>query len=245
MAPSSEIYIESTDTDPAVRAQSALHHTQQRLQGRLATLTEVEPEAAEAGESVRAALTEFCAGELRRYLSAADRTLYATASGAAETRLLVRGLRTTGGMLDRDVDRLSTAGDAASATTLARAIEAVLRAHLAVERNVLLPALVGLPGADLPALVGDLDTLLAGGTLEDPAVVDVREIPHGRRHPRIFARFARLAPGESFTLVNNHDPKPLRREFQAAHPDAFTWEYVESGPERWQIRIGREAGADA
>lgn len=245
MAPSSEIYIESTDTDPAVRAQSALHRTQQRLQGRLATLTEVEPEAAEAGESVRAALTEFCAGELRPYLGAADRTLYATASGAAETRLLVRGLRTTGGVLDSYVDRLSAAGDAASAATLARAIEAVLRAHLAVERDVLLPALVGLPGADLPALVGDLDTLLAGGTLEDPAVVDVREIPHGRRHPRIFARFARLAPGESFTLVNNHDPKPLRREFQAAHPGAFTWEYVESGPERWQIRIGREAGADA
>ncbi|WP_030377814.1 MULTISPECIES: DUF2249 domain-containing protein [unclassified Streptomyces] len=244
MAPSSEIYIESTDTDPAVRAQSALQQTQQRLQGRLATLTEVEPGAAEAGESVRAALTEFCTGELRRYLSAADRTLYATASGAAETRLLVRGLRTTADVLDSYVDRLPAAGDAASAATLGRAIEAVLRAHLAVERDVLLPALVGLPGADLPALVGDLDTLLAGGTLEDPAVVDVREIPHGRRHPRIFARFARLAPGESFTLVNNHDPKPLRREFQAAHPDAFTWEYVESGPERWRIRIGREAGAD-
>ncbi|WP_328914102.1 MULTISPECIES: DUF2249 domain-containing protein [unclassified Streptomyces] len=72
-------------------------------------------------------------------------------------------------------------------------------------------------------------------------VIDVREIPHGQRHPRIFARWARLAPGDGFTLVNNHDPKPLRREFEATHPGAFTWDYVESGPELWRVRIGRAA----
>jgi quercetin dioxygenase-like cupin family protein len=33
----------------------------------------------------------------------------------------------------------------------------------------------------------------------------------------------------------------LHREFDAAHPGAFTWDYVESGPERWQVRIGRVA----
>jgi hypothetical protein len=57
--------------------------------------------------------------------------------------------------------------------------------------------------------------MLARGALNTPEVLDVREIPHGRRHPRIFGIYARLAPGESFVLVNNHDPKPLRREFQA------------------------------
>ena len=46
-------------------------------------------------------------------------------------------------------------------------------------------------------------------------------------------------PGESFVLVNNHDPKPLRREFQAAYPDRFGWDYLEAGPERWRVRIGR------
>jgi uncharacterized protein (DUF2249 family) len=72
-------------------------------------------------------------------------------------------------------------------------------------------------------------------------VVDVREVALEKRHPLVFAYFARLAPGEGFTLVNNHDPKPLRREFQAAYPGSFTWDYLESGPERWQVRIGREA----
>lgn len=243
MTSPSEIYIESTETDPVVRAQSVLQQTNQRLQGRLATLTEIEP-AADAGESIRTAVTDFCTGELRSYLSACDQTLYAAAAGAAETRLLVRALRTTASVVHNHIDRLSSADGAASAAAFARATEAALRAHLAVERSVLVPALVRLPGADLPALVADLDTLLSGGRLESPAVIDVREIPHGQRHPRIFARFARLAPGETFVLVNNHDPKPLRREFLSAHPGTFTWEYVEAGPEQWQVRIGRQAGSD-
>lgn len=215
MSSSSEIHIESTGTDPAVRARSALHQIHRRLQGSLATLIEVEP-VADAGEAVRTALTEFCAGDLRRYPSACDRTLYATASGAAETRLLVRSLGTTAGVLDQHIDQLSAADDAASATSIARSVDAILRAHFLVERTVLLPALVNLPGADLPALLSDLNTLLGGGHLASPAVIDVRDIPHGR-----------------------HDPKPLRREFEATHPGGFTWEYAESGPERWQVRIGR------
>ena len=88
-------------------------------------------------------------------------------------------------------------------------------------------------------LVEDVDTLLAGGALNAPEVVDVRGIPRGRRHPRIFGVYGRLAPGESFVLVNNHDPKPLRREFQATYPDRFGWDYLEAGPERWRVRIGR------
>ena len=55
----------------------------------------------------------------------------------------------------------------------------------------------------------------------------------------LLGTYARLAPGESFVLVNNHDPKPLRREFQATYPDQFGWDYLESGPDQWQVRIER------
>jgi uncharacterized protein (DUF2249 family) len=108
-----------------------------------------------------------------------------------------------------------------------------------LEKEVLLPALAVLPGVDLPGLVEDVTTLLDGGTLDVPEMLDVREIPHGRRHPRIFGAYARLAAGQSFVLVNNHDPKPLRREFQATYPDRFGWDYLEAGPDRWQVRITR------
>ncbi|MFC4054198.1 DUF2249 domain-containing protein [Actinomadura syzygii] len=228
----SEIFIASTGTDPAVQAQAALAGTQQRLLDRLAELAAPRPDA-------RGELIDFCTGEVRGYLAASYQTLYAAASGAAETRLLVRALRQTASAITARIDALTTADDTSTA-----AVEALFAAHVGVEQTVLLPALGGLPGADLPTLVADFETLLGGGRVDAPDVIDVREIPHGRRHPRIFTRFSRLAPGEAFVLVNNHDPKPLRREFQATHPDAFTWDYVESGPEQWQVRIGRPDRAD-
>ncbi len=93
----------------------------------------------------------------------------------------------------------------------------------------------------LPLLEQEQSPAIDGAALDDLDVIDVREIPHARRHPTIFARFDRLAPGEAFTLVNNHDPRPLLGQFEQAHPGAFTWDYVESGPEVWRIRIGRPA----
>ncbi|MFC4945155.1 DUF2249 domain-containing protein [Pseudonocardia sp. GCM10023141] len=120
----------------------------------------------------------------------------------------------------------------------AHATAVLLGARNEVDRAVLSPALATIPGVDLPTLAQDVATLLGGGTLATPEVLDVREIPHGRRHPRIFGIYARLTPGQSFVLVNNHDPKPLRREFDATHPGQYTWEYLETGPTQWQVRIG-------
>jgi uncharacterized protein (DUF2249 family) len=39
--------------------------------------------------------------------------------------------------------------------------------------------------------------------------------------------------------VNDHDPKPLYYQFDAEHSGAFTWDYLESGPETWRVRIGK------
>ena len=69
--------------------------------------------------------------------------------------------------------------------------------------------------------------------------VDVRTIIPRERHPLIFNTFRGLAPGEAFLLVNDHDPKPLYYQFDAEHSGDFTWEYLESGPEVWRVRIGR------
>jgi uncharacterized protein (DUF2249 family) len=65
--------------------------------------------------------------------------------------------------------------------------------------------------------------------------LDVREIPPRERHPRIFALFDRLEPGQGFVLVNDHDPKPLY--YQAERPGQVDWTYLEEGPEVWRVRI--------
>ena len=71
--------------------------------------------------------------------------------------------------------------------------------------------------------------------------VDVRTIIPRERHPRIFKTYHDLAPGASFLLVNDHDPKPLYYQFQAELGEPFEWDYLESGPEVWRVRIGKPA----
>lgn len=73
--------------------------------------------------------------------------------------------------------------------------------------------------------------------------LDVRTIPPPRKHPTIFSTFEALKAGESFTLVNDHDPKPLHYTFKAELPGKFEWEYLEAGPELWRVRIGKPTAA--
>ncbi|HET6869258.1 MAG TPA: DUF2249 domain-containing protein [Solirubrobacteraceae bacterium] len=74
----------------------------------------------------------------------------------------------------------------------------------------------------------------------DPQL-DVRTEPPARRHALIFDTYAGLTAGNGFVLVNDHDPKPLYYQLAAEHPDQFSWDYLEQGPEVWRVRIGRPA----
>ena len=75
--------------------------------------------------------------------------------------------------------------------------------------------------------------------------LDVRDILPRNRHPLIFGIFEALPPGQALLLTNDHDPKPLYYQFQAESTGRFTWDYVEQGPECWQVRIGKTAEAMA
>ncbi len=68
-------------------------------------------------------------------------------------------------------------------------------------------------------------------------VLDVRPLSPPERHPSIFNTFNSLEPGDSFVLVNDHDPKPLLYQFQTEHEGEFEWWPLERGPEAWRVRI--------
>jgi len=74
--------------------------------------------------------------------------------------------------------------------------------------------------------------------------LDVRQVPKPQRHPLIFDRFTSLALGEAFVLVNSHDPRHLREEFDRDHPGRYSWQYLETGPTDWRIRIGKSAASE-
>jgi len=69
--------------------------------------------------------------------------------------------------------------------------------------------------------------------------LDVREVAPRVRHPLIFETFDGLQAGQSFVLVNDHDPKPLYYQFEAERTGEFRWQYLANGPEVWQVRITR------
>jgi len=75
--------------------------------------------------------------------------------------------------------------------------------------------------------------------------LDVRCLPHGQRHDSIFAAYNALGAGTGFVLVNDHDPMPLRYQFEAQHAGEYTWDYLEQGPRVWRVRIGRPVSAHA
>ena len=72
-----------------------------------------------------------------------------------------------------------------------------------------------------------------------PVVLDVRTMIPRERHSSIFQAFERLKGGETFILVNDHDPKPLYYQFSAERAGTFTWTYLEEGPEVWRVEIGK------
>ncbi len=77
--------------------------------------------------------------------------------------------------------------------------------------------------------------------MSDIKQLDVRELPPPQRHALIFQTCGNLGAGDAIVLVNDHDPKPLYYQFQAEYPGRFGWDYVESGPEVWKVRITRKA----
>jgi uncharacterized protein (DUF2249 family)/quercetin dioxygenase-like cupin family protein len=81
--------------------------------------------------------------------------------------------------------------------------------------------------------------------------LDVRELPPSERHGRIRDAFEELAPGETLTVVNDHDPKPLYHEMAAEVPafDAAGYAVAREGPSQFVTELpkapdGDESGGD-
>lgn len=69
--------------------------------------------------------------------------------------------------------------------------------------------------------------------------LNVVTIAPRERHPLIFRTFDELRQGESFVLLNDHDPKPLYYQLLHEREGQFSWEYLEQGPETWRVKISR------
>lgn len=75
-------------------------------------------------------------------------------------------------------------------------------------------------------------------------ILNVTLLEPRQKHPTIFVRFDELTEGESLTIYNDHDPKPLYYQLLGERGNIFTWEYIEQGPEWWKVRITKRISGE-
>lgn len=73
-------------------------------------------------------------------------------------------------------------------------------------------------------------------------LLDVQSIPRWLRHARIFSTFDALLAGQHLVLVSDHEPRPLRAQFEERCGSRYSWMERQLGDGRWEVRV-RKVGA--
>jgi uncharacterized protein (DUF2249 family) len=81
----------------------------------------------------------------------------------------------------------------------------------------------------------------ASGTLSLDTRLDVREVPHAQRHALVLSAVAALPPGAAVVLVAPHAPLPLLAQIDRRFGAGVQVQWLQDGPQAWQIRLERAA----
>ena len=79
---------------------------------------------------------------------------------------------------------------------------------------------------------------------EKKNILNVSIIEPKLKHPTIFVKFDELVAGESLTIHNDHDPKPLYYQLLGERGNIFTWEYLQEGPDLWRVKISKKLSGE-
>jgi uncharacterized protein (DUF2249 family)/iron-sulfur cluster repair protein YtfE (RIC family) len=69
--------------------------------------------------------------------------------------------------------------------------------------------------------------------------LDVRDVPHERRHELVLSAVQELPPGQALVLVASHAPRPVLAEIDARFGTRVQAQWLQSGPQVWQVRLER------
>ncbi|MFU8872773.1 DUF2249 domain-containing protein [Micromonospora sp. SL4-19] len=214
---------------------------------------------------VRADLLGWLREELLPHADAEESALYPVAADRAEASLLIRGMQAEHTAIADLVAELDATTEPVRLAAAARALAGVLAVHLAKENELILPLLVDAADVSLAALLDGMHDLLGssesaggcgGGTCGcggdsatpealapvltiDPRL-DVRQLPHDRRHATVLAALDAMPAGGALVLVAPHAPRPLLAEIEARYRGGMLTEWLQDGPDTWQVRLSRQ-----
>ena len=244
-----------------VRDAIAAHHRE--LTDRLSEQVTLLEEGAADGD----ALVSFLKTELMPHAAGEEQHLYPVMDGLVREH----GKATTSMTIDheyiesmvRQIEEQTQAVRAAKTdderarqrvrlVRVASQLDAILRMHVDKEERAYLPLFEQyLPADEQQRILNEMhetadahDGNEAGHDRHGAkaAELDVRPLPPARRHALIFETFDALPAGGAFTLINDHDPKPLYYQLTAERQGQLVWKYLEEGPQEWRVSIGKAAG---
>jgi uncharacterized protein (DUF2249 family) len=258
-----------SDADHRAAAAVVAHHTQLAadLGRHRAALRAAAGEPAGSGwQQARQALLSWLRTELVPHAVAEEAGLYPAAGAQPGGRLLVDGMLDEHQAITALVPELETAGTAVDAAAAAHALAALFEVHLAKENNLILPLLLDAVQVSLADLLDGMHDLLGfdeaadggcggggcgcggdRGAADAPAPLlsvdarlDVRSLPHGERHTGVLAAVDALPGDGALVLIAPHAPRPLLAEIDARYPGQIDTQWLQEGPEVWQIRLHRQ-----
>ena len=97
------------------------------------------------------------------------------------------------------------------------------------------------PGTDR-GLQSLQEAMMTTNHVDDERVVEVALIEPRLRHTVIRQLFETLPRGGALQLVVDHEPRPLRMQFEGRYGAACSWSYLEEGPDVWRVRLVNAAG---
>ncbi|MCL5947594.1 MAG: DUF2249 domain-containing protein [Actinobacteria bacterium] len=193
-------------------------------------------------QPVAAELIAYLTSDVSPHASAEERTLYQAAETVAGLDGTVSEMTEEHCLLANYIEQLTHASNGETSVVHASNINSLFSMHVDKENDELLPILRDSKKVDLAGLLHQMHHLMetadTNGDLQQDRELDVRNLVPATRHETIFAEYNALSPGESFILINDHDPKPLYYQFEAEHAGNYTWDYLETGPKVWRVRIG-------
>jgi uncharacterized protein (DUF2249 family) len=75
--------------------------------------------------------------------------------------------------------------------------------------------------------------------------LDVRPLEPKDRYDRIMSAYESLVAEQALELTVDHDPKCMYYALRATRGEAaFTFEYLENGPETWRVMVGKTSGRE-
>jgi uncharacterized protein (DUF2249 family)/iron-sulfur cluster repair protein YtfE (RIC family) len=216
----------------------------------------------------QAALVAWLHAELLPHASAEEAALYPAAAGQPGGGALIAGMIDEHRAIVALVAELEHATSPVAAAAAARALRALFSTHLAKENDLVVPMLVAAPDVSLAQLLDGLHDLVgaepasgsgcgggggggcgcggnAAGASGEAAVLtidprlDVRDLPHGQRHAHVLTALEALPGDGALVLIAPHAPLPLLDEIDARYDGQVRAEWLQDGPDVWQIRLRR------